>query len=252
MAAQQQISAQQVDSRDESTILYRSPAATKGAWEITRLPVQRSLMHSPVMNLGSSSHNCSCVLGDTPILLADGSTRAIAEFVGGEQVRNLGGVGTVVGVTQVQLGYTRRIIELVGSHGESLFVSDEHPFWVRFEEQGQTQEWWGVYNFSHYHMERCAKGYDTATTRDPRVLRFDIPNTHATIDGWRHVQPIFHMMSPDTPIYDLEVDVGSSYIANGFLIRGNPTATDSVGAHWNAELADEQAKRFIDSLSVSV
>ncbi|PCE23748.1 hypothetical protein BWP39_29145 [Paraburkholderia acidicola] len=252
MAAQQNISVQQADSRDESTILSRSPAGMKGDWEITRLPVQRRLTQSPVINLGSTTHNCSCVLGDTPILLADGSTRAIEEFVGGEQVRNLGGVGTVIGVTKVKLGYTRRIIEMIGNHGQSLFVSDEHPLWTRFEEDGKVQEWWGVYNYSHYYMERCAQGYDTVDTHQPRMLRFDIPNTHATIDGWRHVQPVFHMMSPETPIYDLEVDVGSSYFANGFLIRGNPTATDSEGAHWNAEVADEQAQRFIRSLTASV
>ena len=233
MAMQQQISAQQVESTEPGTILYRPPVDTQAAWEIVREPVRRRLSQAAIVNLGSD-HNCSCVLEGTAILMGDGRTRAVETFVGGERVRNLGGVGTVVGIDRITLGVTRRVIELVNARGESLFVSDEHSMWTRFGQGDDAQEWWGTYNYSHYFMEKC-RGEGLRTTRDAHPLRFDLPNEHATLDGWHRVQPIYHTMSPDTPLFHLIVDVGGSYIADGFVISSHATDADSVGARWQAD-----------------
>ncbi|RKP48430.1 hypothetical protein [Trinickia fusca] len=232
MAVQQQISAAHIDSNQETSILYRPSTQAGASWEIVREPVQRRMSQSPIVNLGSGG-NCSCVLAGTPILMADGTTRAVETFVGGEKVRNLGGVGTVVAIDRPTLGVTRRIIELINARGESLLISDEHSLWTRFGEGEQAKEWWGTYNFSHYFMERSL-GNGLMTTRDAEPLRFDLPNQHATIDGWHSVQPIYHVMSPDTPIYHLIVDVGGSYIAGGFLISSHATDADCEGARWDA------------------
>lgn len=233
MAAHQKISAQYVESPEQGTILYRPPAESKERWEIVREPVRRRITQSPIVNLGSGG-NCSCVLEGTQILLADGSTRAIETFSGGERVRNLGGVGTVIAIDRITLGVTRRVIELANARGESLFISDEHSLWTRFGVDADAEEWWGTYNFSHYFMERC-RGEGFRTTRDASPLRFDVPNEHATIDGWHRVQPIYHIMAPETPLFHLIVDVGGSYIADGFVISSHPTDADSEGAHWEAD-----------------
>lgn len=233
MAAQQQISVQQVESSEPGTILYRPPADEKANWEIVREPVRRRMTQSAIINLGSGA-NCSCVLAGTSILMEDGSTRAVETFVGGERVRNLGGVGTVVAIDRPTLGVTRRIIELVNARGQSLFMSDEHSTWTRIGHGDDAQEWWGTYNYSHYFMEKC-RGDGLRTTRDAYALRFDVLNEHATVDGWHRVQPIYHMMSPDTPLFHLIVDVGGSYIADGFVISSHATDADSIGARWQAE-----------------
>ncbi|RKP52533.1 hypothetical protein [Trinickia fusca] len=231
MAVQQQISAQSGVAQQETFIRYRAPMDASG-WEITREPVQRRMTQSPIINLGSGGHG-SCVLAGTPILMADGSTRSIETFVGGEKVRTLSGVGTVTAVERVKLGVTRRIIELARPNAESLFLSDEHALWTRNEAGGAAQEWWGTYNFSHWFWEKSI-GIASQTTRDAHALRFDIPNLHATVDGWHAVQPIYHVMPIDTPLFDLIVDVGGSYIAGGFVLSSRATDADCEGVSWKA------------------
>lgn len=233
MTAQQKTFAQRAES-EQGSILYRPPVDEAAAWEIVREPSQRRMSHSPIVNLGSSGANCSCVLAGTSILMADGSTRSVETFVGGEQVRTLRGIGTVAGVDRITLGVTRRVIELINARGESLFISDEHSMWMRLGEGADEQEWWGTYNYSHYFMEKC-RGEGLKTTRDAHPVRFDMPNVHATIDGWHRVQPIYHLMSPETPLFHLLVENGGSYIADGFVISSHATDADCVGARWEAE-----------------
>lgn len=183
---------------------------------------------------------CSCcVLANTPILLADGSTRFIELFKGGEIVRTLTGTARVEKLEIVHLGLTRRVIELVGPDGESLYATDDHPLWTRVGDG----EWWGTYNFSHYLFEKQAGG-GSFLKRDAVPLRFDQPNEHAHVEGWHRVQPLYHQAPPETPVFHLALDEGGSYIAGGFVLISHCHDEDVAGAQWRglramaAELAD--------------
>jgi hypothetical protein len=230
--------------KNDFNIFYRPSSQTMANWSVTRLPVERNFDAS-VASLGCSSG--SCVLAGTQVLLADGTTKAIETFVGGEIVRTLTGVSKVLALETPKLGVTRRIIELSAGNNEPLMISDEHAMWMRFEQNGVVSEWWGVYNFNHYLVEK-ENGYGVRLQRDAKPLRFDVPQTHAHIDGWRHVQPIYHMMHPDTPLYHLDVEEGGSYIAGGFVISSHAADCDGEGVRWQGTSIQAAADDFVPSL----
>lgn len=180
---------------------------------------------SAVANLGCD--NCCCFLVDTPILLADGSTKCIDGFSGGEKVRTLTGTATVERLEIVRLGLTRRVVELVGPDGESLYMTDDHPLWTRFAED----EWWGTYNFNHYLYEKTVGG-GSFLERDALPLLFDRENLHAHVRGWHATRPLYHQAPPETPVYHLALDRGGSYVAGGFVVISHCRDEDVAGAQW--------------------
>ncbi|WP_147426650.1 hypothetical protein [Trinickia fusca] len=198
---------------------------------------------------GGAAH-CHCVMAGTAIEMADGSTQPIECFEGGERVRTLTGDARVMAVHRATLGVTRRVIEMKGSYGRSLFISDDHPFWTHFEDDGVQMQWWGTYNFSHYLVDKCSDARATCEI-DAQVLRFDVPNTHATVDGWRHVRPIYHAMSPDTPLFHLQVDAGGSYIAEGFVVSSYADDDECLGMRWEVERRDDRFEQFMQRLMPS-
>ncbi|WDZ98135.1 hypothetical protein Herbaro_10225 [Herbaspirillum sp. WKF16] len=233
------------ENPSDFTIFYRPSTQTVASWSVTRLPVERSFDAS-VASLGCDSG--SCVLAGTPVLLADGTTKAIETFTGGEMVRTLSGVSRVRALENPRLGVTRRIIELCVGNEAPLMISDEHAMWMRFEQDGLQTEWWGVYNFNHYLVEK-ENGIGVRLQRDAKPLRFDVPQTHAHIDGWKHVQPIYHMMHPDTPLYHLDVEEGGSYIAGGFVISSHAVDRDGEGVRWTGAGTHVEADEFLASLA---
>ncbi|QNB08819.1 hypothetical protein G5S34_20045 [Herbaspirillum frisingense] len=253
MKSKQKASTEQTgpESRKLLNILYRPPINSEDLWDIAVDRVKMTPSQEPVINLGSAC-NCtdcaSCVLAGTMVLMADGSTRAVETFVGGEMVRTMSGVSRVMNVEKIVLGVTRRVLEMRVGNQPPLFISDEHPFWTRFEGENGPYEWWGVYNFNHYLVEK-ANGVGVNLQRDAIPLRFDIPQTHAHVDGWRHVQPIYHAMRPDTPVYNLAVEDGGSYICNGFVISSHTADRHAIGVQWKGLNTDAQSDQFVASLT---
>ena len=218
--------AQQGAEEDASLVQYRRPHDQGESWTLDRAPLRRSASRSVIVNLGCSS--CTCVMAGSQILLADGTTKAVESFTGGEKVRTLSGVATSVGLEVTQLGATRRIIELDAGDGDPLYVSDEHLMWTRHSD---GQQWWGTYNFHQYWFE-TQLGTGTPLEQAPKMLRWDLKNEHAHIDGWKRVRPTFCYLVPETPLYHVLVDNGGSYIANGFVITSHCTDDMVEGVNW--------------------
>lgn len=232
--------AQQGDRDDASMIQYRKPADENSGWAIDRAPLRRGVPRSVIVSLGCTS-NCTCVMAGSQILLADGTTKAVESFVGGEQVHTLMGVASVTGLEVTQLGATRRIIELDGGDGDSLYLSDEHLLWSRDEE---GKQWWGTYNFHQYWFE-TQLGTGSVLKQPPSMLRWDLQNEHAHVDGWKRVRPVFCYLPPETPLYHVRVDKGGSYIANGFVVVSHCTDEKVAGANWQGlELPEQQLPEF--------
>lgn len=252
MKSKQHASAKQTgtESKKLLNILYRPPTNSDDLWDIAVEKVSLRPSTQPVVNLGSNCDcNCgSCVMAGTMVLMADGSKRAVETFVGGEMVRTMTGVSRVMNVEKIVLGVTRRILEMRVGNQPPLFFSDEHPFWTRFEGPDGPFEWWGVYNFNHYLVEK-ANGIGVNLVRDAIPLRFDVPNTHAHVDGWRHVQPIYHAMRADTPLYNLAVEDGGSYICDGFVISSHTADRHAIGVQWKGLNVDEASAQFVASLT---
>lgn len=204
----------------EGTSLAQAPS-----WSIQKIPVRQQLQDALLTQLGSGG---CCVMAGSLITLADGSTQAIESFVGGEKVRTLSGLATVQALEIVQLGVTRRMIELDAGQGESLYITDDHPLWT---ELPNGQQWWGTYNFNHYLYEK-ETGQGSFLVRDAVPLRFDLQNKHAHVLGWKQVRPTFCQLPPQTPVYHLAVDRGGSYIANGFVITSHCRDEDAAGVNW--------------------
>lgn len=234
-------------------ILYRPPTNSADLWDIAVDHVGMDAIQAPIVNLGSNCDcNCgSCVLTGTMVLMADGTSRAVETFVGGEMVKTMTGVSRVMNVEKIVLGVTRRVLEMRVGNQPPLFVSDEHPFWTRFEGPDGPYEWWGVYNLNHYLVEK-ANGIGVNLVRDAIPLRFDIPQTHAHVDGWRHVQPIYHAMRPDTPLYNLAVEDGGSYICDGFVISSHTADRHAIGVQWQGINKDEAPSQFVEALTSRV
>lgn len=218
----------QVDQNAELNIFYRPSPQTLASWTVNRMPVQVDL-DTAVSSLGCDA--CSCVLAGTQILLADGTSKSIETMVAGDVVRTLSGISRIRGVERLRLGVTRRVIEMRSGSQPPLLISDEHAMWTRFDKDGTQFDWWGVYNFNHYLVEK-ENGHGVGLERDALPLRFDIPQTHAHIDGWKHVQPIYHLMHPDTALYHLDVEQGGSYIAGGFVISSHACDQDGENVVW--------------------
>ncbi len=235
-----------LDQAAELNIFYRPSPQTVASWSVSRLPVQAHF-DTAVASLGCDA--CSCVLAGTPILLADGTTKAIETMVAGDVVRTLSGVSRIRGVERLRLGVTRRVIEMRSGAQPPLMISDEHAMWTRFGKDGMHSEWWGVYNFNHYLVEK-ENGQGVKLERDALPLRFDVPQTHAHIDGWKHVQPIYHMMHPDTPLYHLDVETGGSYIAGGFVVSSHACDRDGENVRWQGvdAASRELAADFVSTL----
>ena len=209
----------QIDWRENLT-------ASKKTWQIKHelLKADADLASD---GLGCDSCAC-CFMPGTLVLLADGSRRAIESFRGGEQVLTLSGMATVQSLERVQLGYTRRIIELDSGNDKPLLMSDDHTLWTRASD---GRQWWGTYNFSHYLFERHS-GLGPKLDTQPLALRFDLVNEHAHITGWRKLRPIFHALPTQTEIYHLKVDQGGSYIADGYVVGSYCRDEDVAGANW--------------------
>lgn len=210
----------------ESKILSRDLDAVLSQWSIKRAPLKREVSQHLIRNLGSIS-GC-CVMAGTLVTMADGSTKTIESFKGGEKVLTLGGTGVVTKLEIVKLGVTRRMLELDPGDGESLYITDDHPIWTNF---GNGDEWWGTYNFNHYLFEK-ETGSGSHLKRDATPLRFDLQNTHAHISGWKKIRPVFCQLSPETPVYQIALDTGGSYIGNDFVIISHAQDEDGIGVQW--------------------
>jgi len=236
------------DKKQIINIFYRPPSNAQNIREVVVAPVGGQVSQAAIVNLGSGGDCSSCVLAGTLILMADGSTRPIETFVGGEMVKTMTGKSRVISLDKVILGLTRRIMEMRVGTRTPLFISDGHSFWTRFDSPEGAYEWWGVYNFNQYLVEK-ANGIGVRLNRDSIPLRFDIPQTHAHVEGWRHVQPIYHMMHPETALYQLVVEDGGSYIAEGFVISSRPKDEHGENVRWKALTEDIGAQQFVESLS---
>jgi len=242
------------ESKKLLNILYRPPTNSADLWNIAVDFVGLNPIQAPVINLGSAcacTDCASCVLAGTMVLMADGSTRAVETFVGGEMVKTMTGISRVKTVEKIVLGVTRRVLEMRVGDQPPLFVSDEHPFWTRFEGPDGPYEWWGVYNLNHYLVEK-ANGVGVNLVRDAIPLRFDIPQTLAHVDGWRDVQPIYHAMRPDTPLYNLAVEDGGSYICDGFVISSHTADRHAIGVQWQGLKKDDASNQLVEALTSRV
>ncbi|VVE90710.1 hypothetical protein [Pandoraea bronchicola] len=234
--------AQQGNHDEVSMVQYRKPVDGDGGWGIHKAPLRRNVAGTVIVNLGcSGGGGVCCVMAGTQVLLADGTTKAVESFVGGERVRTLMGEATVKELEITSLGANRRIIELDAGDGDPLYVSDEHSLWSR---SGDGVQWWGTYNFHQYWYETQV-GTGSVLENPPTMMRWDIPNEHAHVDGWKRIRPTFCYLAPETPLYHLAVDQGGSYIANGFVVISHCTDELVEGANWEGiELPEQQLPEF--------
>jgi len=169
----------------------------------------------------------SCFVGDTEILMADGTVRRIAEVRVGDWVVGSGGdLNRVVEIETPLLGDRK----LFAFGDEPAFVTAEHPF--------MTREGWKS-------IDPAATLEETGTFRVGTLTEADEVVTLASVvaearpmrvaGGAGALGPIIdveiatafralrtitaHEAAPTTPVFNLRLDGNNTYFANGYLVH---------------------------------
>jgi hypothetical protein len=141
----------------------------------------------------------SCFVEDTRVTLSDGSTKYIRDIVVGDRLLGeAGSVNTVIGIEQPSLG--DRLLYAI--NGGEPFVTSEHPF--------MTTDGW--------------KSIDPSATREENAEltagKLVVGDTLVTEHGNILITSIVgHNGNPEQTLYNLLLDGGHTYYANGFLVH---------------------------------
>ncbi len=153
----------------------------------------------PVASSGGSPPPSSCFVAGTPVLMADGSVKAIETVQVGERVVGAdGAINTVLNFDRPRLG-NRRLFALNGS---GFFVTQDHPFltlggWKSFDPDGTNRE-----------------NQDLGTT----LLR--VGDTLVTAQGPVVLAAAEAIESdPDMTVYNFWLDGNNTYTAHGFVVH---------------------------------
>lgn len=161
--------------------------------------------------------NCSCFIAGTKILMVNGMWKPIETIHIGEYVQGPTGINKVIGTQYTHLGNRRCVWTF---NDMSIFFSGEHLFWVKKKEQ----EFFGVVDMTQHILEKdvelCPQYKGLTLSQD--VLVIDRPVDYATIDGWKHDEPIIaREYGNDTELYELVLDGSHTMFANGYLVAAN-------------------------------
>lgn len=163
--------------------------------------------------------------------MANGMWKPIETITAGEYVQSPVGINKVIGTQYTQLGNRRCIWTF---KDKSVFFSGEHLFWVK----KKGTEFFGVADMTQHLLEKdvelCPQ-YKGLTLRQ-NALVIDRPVDYATIDGWRHDEPVIaREYGNDTELYELVIDGSHMMFANGYLVAANAHDDDFDYSkiHWN-------------------
>lgn len=159
----------------------------------------------------------SCFTGDTLVLMADGTERRIDEISLGDLVLGPEGrVGRVINIEQPPLG--DRLLYNV--NGERPFVTSEHPFmttdqWKSVDPQRTAAENPHVLTQPLRIGDRLMKVVAVAQP----VAVGSVPSLEAIVESVRLSDITGHPAHPNTILYNLVLDEGHTYFANGYLVH---------------------------------
>ena len=217
---------------EQSCVLARSSAQdAQEGWSVVQRPYRTAPTEE--MFCDANTGEITCLLAGNRVRMADGSTKAIELVRAGDLVMTMSGPKKVEKTEVTTLGLTRQVIELRGLGDQALFLSSDHPLWVRrADKAGARMEWWGTYNIHHVMLEmHNMTGFDLREL--PFILHLDLPEQVAHETGWLQVRPIFHAMAPTTQLHHLVVEDGFSFIAEGFPVFSHCRDQQGPAAPWN-------------------
>jgi hypothetical protein len=191
---------------------YYPELGTYGLWEVVCLtPAQPP---------------ATCFTGETRVLMADGVERRIDEIDVGDLVLSpRGQVSRVIGVEQPPLG--NRL--LYAFNGERPFVTAEHPV--------MTEEGWKSVNPKATEAENAALVLSrlqvgdvlmtVARVAEPAVAAgyAGEPFPEVVLEPARLAAMVAKSADPDMTLYNLVLDEGHSYFANGYLVHNKGGGT---------------------------
>lgn len=180
-------------------------------------------------NCGNSCS--SCFIAGTKILMANGIWKPIEMVSIGEYVQGPVGINKVIGTQYTHLGNRRCIWTF---NDKSIYFSGEHLFWI----SKKDKEFFGVVDMTQHLLEKdielCPQYEGLTLSIDALVI--DRPVYYATIDGWKHDEPIIARgYGNDTELYELVLDGSHMMFANGYLVAANAHDDDFDynKLHWN-------------------
>lgn len=159
----------------------------------------------------------SCFIAGTRILMANGMWKSIETIQIGEYVQGPTGINKVIGTQYTHLGNRRCVWTF---NDRSIYFSGEHLFWIR----KKGKQFFGVADMTQHILEKdvelCPQYKGLTLSQD--VLVIDRPVDYATIDGWRHDEPVIaREYGNDTELYELVLDGSHTMFANGYLVAAN-------------------------------
>ena len=188
------------------------------------------------LNCDCNCESTSCFIAGTKVLCynEDGYCyyKNIEELVPGDKVLGANGtISNVLGLYKATLGDQRSILTF---EDQSLYFSDEHPFWVRLD----GKEGFGVHNYNAYYLEKIAKNKDGYTIFDHEICEtLGKPLEHlvgyqgeqqiiygnnveyATTKGFaKHRAKIDRRYDSSTPIYTPILDGSHTMFVNNYLV----------------------------------
>ena len=181
--------------------------------------------------------SASCFIAGTQVLCYNDNSgiqyyKNIEELVPNDKVIGANGtISNVLGLYKATLGDQRSILTF---EDQSLYFSDEHPFWVRLD----GKEGFGVHNYNAYYLEKIAKNKDGYTIFDHEICEtLGKPLEHlvgyqgeqqiiygnnveyATTKGFaKHRAKIDRRYDSSTPIYTPILDGSHTMFVNNYLV----------------------------------
>ena len=163
----------------------------------------------------------SCFIPGTPILMADGSQKAIEDIQIGDMVMGIDGLpNRVITPHTTYLGDRRSMLTFADG---SLTWTPEHPMWIK---DHTGDEFWGVHDYNQYLRELGTYETDGGTLEYRGVERRPIIVIHkdvqfAHLDGWLSKRAVVdHQYGPESVVHSLATDRTHTYIANGYVVAG--------------------------------
>lgn len=168
----------------------------------------------------------SCFLAGTPVMLSDGSFKAIEKIIPGDMVTGaFGEVNEILALDWVVLG-DRWIYHINKEH----WTSDDHPHispdkqFYACEPDAIYQEW-GNY-FDVITANGIEKWINIGLTKH-KVTALEVGKNLQTLSGPKEVKSIEQIrMSPNTPLYNLVVGGSHTYTVDGYAVTGWPREDD--------------------------
>ena len=161
-----------------------------------------------------------CFVQGTPVLMEDGSTKAIEKVVVGDLVAGKDGNANEVKATHIR---KPDIPFLYGFNGHKPFVTAYHPF--------MTKEGWGCFEPEKFKEHRPAAYQELANEqggkdlikikKDCEILRSD--------NEWALVEDVVVKgCDPNLTVYNLSVANDKTFVANNYIVHNK----DSGGGDW--------------------